>query len=148
LAPAVGLREMELETDLRTTSDRLLRTIDQLETLENEKRTLPPDSQRFQTLASEIERLAATVFAQSHAQQQLGKEAQAATQQSGATITPIEETAQAREVHVILTEWRDAERRLASSGPGSAEHTQAASDAERLRDEYHRAYTAGSSRTD
>ena len=36
--------------------------------------------------------------------------------------------------------WRDAERRIASTSRDSAEHALAAADAQRLRDEYHRAH--------
>src|SRR5688572_6621114 len=111
---------MELETDLRLASDRMLTTLDQLETLENEKRTLEPGSERFNRLAREIERLAAAVFAQTHAQQQLGEQARVVAERTGATMTPIEATPNLRELHVILADWRDAERRLLNAAPDSA----------------------------
>ena len=134
---------MELETDLRVASDRVLKTIEQLEALENEKRTVTPGSPRFKTLATEVERLAATVFAQTHAQSQLGDRAQAATERTGVTLPAIEDSEQARDVQQILSEWRDAERRLIAAEPDSAEHAQATADVGRLRDEYHRSYTQG-----
>jgi hypothetical protein len=137
---------MELQTDLRLASDRLLKTLEQLEALENEKRALAPGSQRFQKLAREIERLAAVVFAQTHAQQRLGERAQVATERSGVDIVPIEETEQMRDLQLILGDWRDAERRLAATDPDSAEHATAAADVGRLRDEYHRAYSTSSVR--
>ena len=134
---------MEVETDLRMTSDRMLRTLEQLESLENEKRALKPDSPRFLRLATEIERLAAAVFAQTHAQQQLGKRAQVVSEKTGADITPIEDVRTTRDLQHILADWRDAERRLATAAPDSAEHAQATADAGRLRDEYHRTYSTG-----
>jgi len=54
---------LEVESELRVASDRILKSLEQLDSLENEKRTLKPDSARFQTLAKEIERLAADIFA-------------------------------------------------------------------------------------
>lgn len=139
---------MELETELRSTSDRMLRTLEQLETLENEKRTLTPGSPRFRKLASEIERLAAHVFAQTHVQQQLGEQAHDVTEQGGDKLPSIDETVKMRDVQLILTDWREAERRLAAAEPDSAEHAQAAADIGRLRDEYHRAYSASTRRSD
>lgn len=134
---------MELEADLRNASDRMLQTLDQLVALENEKRILQPGTPRFQRLASEIERLAAAVFAQTHAQRDLGERAETITERTGTPIAPIAETEAARDLRVILAEWRDAERRLASATPDSAEHAAAAADTARLRQEYNRAYAAG-----
>ena len=134
---------MEIEANLRNASDRMLRTLDQLAALENEKRTLKPDSERFQRLALEIERLAADVFAQTHAQRDIGERAKVVMDRIGADIPAIEGATATRDLQVILTEWRDAERRLAAADPDSAEHAAAAADVGRLRNEYHRAYTTG-----
>ena len=137
---------MELETDLKVTSDRVLRTLDQLQALEMEKRNVAPGEERFQKLAREIERLSAEVFAQTHAQRQLGEHAQAVEQRTGTELPSINETTTMRDPSVILGEWRDAERRLKLAAPDSAEHASAAADIGRLRDEYHDAYSAGSQR--
>lgn len=136
---------MEIEADLRNASDRMLRTLDQLVTLESEKRTLEPGSPRFLRLANEIERLAAAVFAQTHTQRDLGERAQSVVERTGAEIAPIDEMTPQRELQIILSEWRDAERRLAASPPDSAEHAAAVADIGRLRDEYHRTYQASTS---
>jgi hypothetical protein len=135
---------VEIETDLRITSDRLLRTLDQLASLENEKRTLKPGSDRFQLLAGEVERLAAQVFAQTHAQKQLGEKAEAVGEAAGVELAPINEATSTRELHTILADWRDAERRMQLADPDSAEHASAIADIGRLRMEYHEAYTASS----
>ena len=47
-----------------------------------------------------------------------------------------------RDVSLILSEWRDAERRLSATAVDTAEHAKAAGDVRRLREEYHRAYQA------
>lgn len=44
----------------------------------------------------------------------------------------------AREAELVLGLWRDIERALARAEPGSAEAERLQSDAELLRDEYHR----------
>lgn len=134
---------MEVDTDLRVASDRLLRTLDQIETLENEKRDLPPADARFHKLAKEIERLAAEVFAQSHAQKQLGERAKTVEQRTGVELPSINDVSKNRDLSVILNEWRDAERRMQLAAPDSAEHATAAADIGRLREEYHAAYSAG-----
>jgi hypothetical protein len=137
---------VNIESELRVTSDRLLQTLDQLEALENEKRSLKPDSPRFAKLAHEVERLAAEAFAQTHAQQALGERARAAEAQ-GVELPPIAESTLMRPLQVILAEWRDAERRLQLAEPDSAEHSAAAGDVGRLREEYHGAYKAGGHQT-
>ena len=137
---------MELEGELRLASDRMLRTPEQLQALGTEKRELTPGSPRFKKLATEIERLAAVVFAQTHAQESLGEQAAAHAKRTDEVPTPIEAAPTRRDLQVILTDWRDAERRLALADPDSAEHATAAADAARLRAEYHDAYTATTSR--
>ena len=135
---------MDLEQNLRTVSDEKLRTLERLQRLESEKRSELPGTPRFLKLAREVEKLAAMVFAQTTTQQTLAQQTHAATR-AGAEIAPIAEIAVARDVSVILAEWRDAERRLAATAMETAEHAKAAGDARRLREEYHRAYKAQSS---
>ena len=134
---------MELEQDLRNVSDDMLRTLEQLQFLESEKRTEQPGSVRFVKLAREIEKLAAVVFQQTSAQHSLAQATHAAARQ-GEDIVPIEDVTAAREVAVVLSEWREAERRLSASAMDSAEHAKAAADVRRLRDEYHRLHDAQS----
>jgi hypothetical protein len=45
-----------------------------------------------------------------------------------------------RELQSILAEWRAAERRMAETPPGSAEHARAAVEVAQLRERYQRAY--------
>jgi len=62
-----------------------------------------------------------------------------------APTTTIEETQ--RSVSAILTEWRDAERRIAAAEPGSAEEAEARALSDSLREEYQRAYEDASGRS-
>ena len=132
----------EIEKDLRAVSDRLLQTLDQLEELETRKRSLEPNSPEFEQLSAEIERLAAAVFAHTHAQRTLGEKTEVIAKRTGADVQPIEETNPGRELSVILAEWRAAERRLGELKPDAAEYAQAKAKLERLRAEYHAAYAA------
>jgi hypothetical protein len=130
---------MDLENQLRSASDETLRTLEELQRLETEKRGLEPGTPRFVKLADEIERLAVYVFSQTSAQQTLAHRTHAA-KDAGVDLPPIEEISATRDVSEILAEWRDAERRLAATSADSAEHALAAGDVRRLRDEYHRAH--------
>ena len=134
---------MDLEQGLRSVSDQMLHTLDQLQLLEHEKRSEAPGSVRFVRLADEIEKLAAMIFAQTSTQQTLAEKSHAVAR-AGANLAPIEEVVTTRDVSVILAEWRAAERVLAATSMDSAEHAKAGGDVRRLRDEYHQAYKAQS----
>ena len=139
---------MEIEQDLRVTSDRMLNTLAELERLENEKRNERPGTDRFRNLAGEIERLASLVFAQTHNQRRLADISQDATQRSGESIPIIEDVTPTRDVRLILAEWRAAERRVAETPDETAEHSEAVAEARRLREEYQRAYDSAPARND
>lgn len=134
---------MDLEQGLRTVSDEMLHTLDQLQRLELEKRSEAPGTVRFMRLATEIEKLAAMMFVQTSTQEKLAAQSHAATR-AGAELTPIEEVEPARDVSLILADWREAERRVAATAIDTAEHATAAGDVQRLRDEYRRASKAQS----
>jgi len=129
---------------LRATSDALVGNLDRLVELEDLKRALAPGDPRLVALAQEIEALAERVMAGTTRQLALAEKAD----ELGAIGAPhapnrsIEATP--REIHVILAEWRDAERRADEAAPGSQETTSAAADAARLRDEYRQAQDARS----
>ena len=139
--PAVEGDAVNVENDLRVTSDSMLATLDQLAGLESAKRKLKPGTPRFQEMAREIERLAADVLSLTHDQERLGDKTRTVTVVTGKDVPPIDEIETRRDLMKILAEWRDAERRLAESKPRSAEHARAAADVGRLREEYHRTYT-------
>jgi len=137
----------ELEEKLRATSDEMLRVLDQLRALEAEKRSAAPGTTRFRNLTQEIERLASGIFSHARRQTEIGSLTVEANDAVGQQPTPIEEVPP-RDMATILSEWRDAERRLADAMPGSAEAIKAHVDAQRLRAEYRSAHEQGSTQPD
>jgi hypothetical protein len=131
---------MEIDEQLRSTSDRMLETLEQLHLLEIEKRSLAPGSRRFQKLAREVERLADSMVAHAEKQAELADEAA----ESAQPLPPIEGVP--RDVTTILAEWREAERRATAAHPGSADEISARADVDRLRAEYQRAHRVASRR--
>jgi hypothetical protein len=127
---------------LRDTSDRLVRDLEALSTLEEEKRQLSPDDERFVDLAARIESIAMRVLVASGRQRELTEQMhQAVNERSpGAPAESIEETA--RPISAILADWRDAERRLEGAKPGSAEEREVEVLVEQLREEYREAHEA------
>ncbi|HUR16597.1 MAG TPA: hypothetical protein VMZ33_04885 [Candidatus Limnocylindrales bacterium] len=130
---------MGFEQELRSTSDEMMATLDQLARLESEKRVEQPGTPRFVKLAAEVERVAALVFAQTSGQRVLA-ERSAVEVSAGGNLQPIDEVPALRDVSVILADWREAERVLATSTIETAEHAKAVADVRRFRDEYHRAH--------
>jgi hypothetical protein len=124
---------------LRITSDTLLRDLEVLGRLEDEKRSLAPGDPRLVDLAGQIEEIARRVLSGSRRQRQLSEDAsvQVETGEAGAPRASIEATP--RHPTEILAEWRDAERRVAAADPDSAAWTEAEAMVELLREEYRRA---------
>ena len=125
---------------LRETSDALLRDLDVLVTIEEEKRSLDPGDPRLVELAERIEEIARRVLLGSTRQYDLTRTVNAQVE-AGSTRAPetsIEETP--RSIQTILADWRDAERRAISADSGSAEAAEANALVDRLRDEYRRAH--------
>jgi hypothetical protein len=132
---------MDIDEQLRSTSDRILETLEQLQLLETEKRSLVPGSRRFQKLAREVERLADSMVAHAEEQTELANDAA----DSGQALPPVAETP--RDVTTILADWREAERRAAAVDAQSAAGAAAHADVDRLRAEYQRAHRAASRRS-
>jgi hypothetical protein len=138
---------METRDALRETSDALLRDLEVLATLEQEKRTLSPGDPKLVELAGRIQEIANRVLAGSIREHQLTQSGNVAVAR-GASAAPgltIEETPRA--AAEILAEWRVAERRLADAEPGSAEAAEARALSDALREEYQRAYDQASRRS-
>jgi hypothetical protein len=125
--------------ELRTTSDALLRDLELLAALEEEKRTLPVDDPRVRELASRIEELAVQVLGSSA--RQLKLTATVVDQADHAGETPSIDDVR-RPIHEVLAQWRAAERRLAAAESGSVEASEAAALVEHWRREYGRAREA------
>jgi hypothetical protein len=121
---------------LRETSDALLRDLDVLVTLEEEKRSIEPGDPRLVELAQRIDEIAQRVLSGAGRQRDLTTvaNAQVAAGSPAAPETPIDDTP--RPIQAILTEWRDAERRVAAAAPGSMDAAEAEALVDRLRSEY------------
>ena len=133
---------MDTARALRETSDALLRDLDVLVAIEEEKRSLQPGDPRLVELADRVDALAARVLGVSGHQRDLVRKARAEVETAapGAPEHSIEDTP--RPLYAILTEWRDAERRAAAATPGSPESIEASALVARLRDEYQAAQEA------
>jgi antirestriction protein len=127
---------------LRSVSDALMRDLEALLNAEQEKRNVAPDDPRLVTLAAEVDQLAGRVLDLTERQQDIAEDVHelAVEGGAGAPTASIEETHRA--IGMILSEWRTAEREVAAAPPDSAEAEAARSTAERLREEYRRAYEA------
>jgi hypothetical protein len=132
---------MSLTNELRATSDALMRDLDALGTLEEEKRSLPLDDPRLVEIAEQIEAIATRVLAGSARQTTLAKDA-AELPDGGPSIEDV-----LRPPAAILAEWRAVERRAADAPEGSAEAAEITILAARLRDEYQEAYARTRSST-
>jgi hypothetical protein len=127
---------------LREASDALLRDLEALSVLEEEKREVTPGDPRLIDLAAQIEAIAARVLITSARQHELTEQIQEAAENGSASapIASIDDTPRA--ISAILNEWRDAERRLEAASPGTAEAREAEVIVERLRDEYRKSHEA------
>jgi hypothetical protein len=125
---------------LRATSDALIADLDELARLEREKRLLSLDDPRLSDLSERVEALAARVLTNTALEEELSEAArvEASVGAPSAPDQTIEETPP-REIHMILDEWRAAERRAAQAAPRSSEAAQAALEVQRLRLEYQQA---------
>jgi len=135
-----GARLTDLGPELRETSDNVLRDLDALVALEEEKRTVTPDSPRLVQLAAEVERLAARLLTATVRQRQIAADVHA--DPAAATMPPIE--AQPRPIPEILKAWRETERDLATATAGSAEELRLRDRIDELRFEYRKAFDSRS----
>ena len=125
--------------DLRATSDALMRDLEVLAAIEDEKRTLPPGDPRLVELAKRVEDIARRVLSSTVRQRELteigNQQVEAAA--PGTPVASIDETPRA--MADILAEWRAAERRASVAEPDSAEAAEARALGDHLREEYRRA---------
>jgi hypothetical protein len=127
---------------LREASDELLRDLEALSVLEEDKRQVAAGDPRLIDLAAQIESIAARVLITSGRQRELTQEIQEAAEigASSAPGTTIDETPRA--ISAILSDWRDAERRLEAAEVGTAAAREAEVIVDRLKEEYRRAHEA------
>ena len=136
----------EIGNALRATSDALMRDLSDLAELEEEKRGLQPGDPHLLDLAKRIEVIAARLFGATVRQRELSATIEVLVEESHPEAPRSSIDATPREIHVILSEWRDAERQVQEAVPGSVEATAAADRAALLRDEYRRAHEAAQRR--
>ncbi len=127
---------------LRATSDALLAELEALEALEREKRDLDPGHPRLPNLAAGVEEIARRLLGTTVRQRELTVAAQkmVAAGDLAAPDASIERTTRA--IHLILADWRDAERRAAHAEPDTAEAAEAMAQVDQLREEYRQAHDA------
>jgi hypothetical protein len=118
---------------LRHTSDALLEQLSKLEDLERTKRELEPGSAAQLRLARRVESLARKVLNTAGQQTDVVEAIAEASDGTG----PLK----SREPHVILAEWREAERAMERESTGSPAWDTARANVDRLRQEYRRAFT-------
>ena len=136
----------ETGSALRATSDALLADLQVLESLEREKRQLTPGHPRLLELAAEVEEIAHRLLGRTVRQRELSAAAHEQTEVAHDTGPRASIDGTVREIHLILADWRDAERRGGEAEPGSAEEATARAHAERLRKEYRQAHELASRR--
>ncbi|HEX7948844.1 MAG TPA: hypothetical protein VF494_00735 [Candidatus Limnocylindrales bacterium] len=136
--PPDDLGGMELASDLRNASDLLMQRIDRLYELEQRKRELMPDNPEFVRLAREVEDVARAALGATGMQVELATEVADRAKRGDATVDqPIRDVPPGpRDATIILSEWRAAERLLASAAPDSEAERSARVEVERLRREY------------
>ncbi len=135
----------ETGSALRATSDALLADLEALETLEREKRGLRPGDPRVVQLAEAVEQLARRLLGKSVTQRELSAVAKdLAEHRSRDAPSSIEDTR--REIHVILADWREAERQAGETAPGSPERVASDIRIQSLREEYRSAHDAAKRR--
>ena len=121
---------------LRATSDALLRDLEALGVLEEEKRGVPPSDPRLSDHARRIHEIAARVLDRTSVQAQLSEIVSA--NPAAHNDTAIENID--RSPAAILAEWRSAEQRAAVIDPTTPEGSELRILADRLREEYRAAF--------
>ena len=122
--------------EFRATTDQMLEILDELRSLEHQKRAVPVGSPEFLNLAERAAEHGRLAFRWSQLQLQMAQEtatrAAEGRQEPGIHLVDV----QPRPMDRILALWREAQIRLEIAAPGSPEASAAASDIERLREEY------------
>jgi hypothetical protein len=138
----------ETASALRATSDALIRDLERLAALEREKRQMRPEDARLVNLAAEVESLALRVLGESVRQRELTEDVRELLESDPPGTPSRSIAATPREIHTILAEWREAERKAAEAEPGSPPANAARADIDRLRAEYRAAHEDAKRRRD
>ena len=138
----------ETASALRATSDALIHDLERLALLEREKREMKPEDPLLVDLAAEVETLALRVLGQSVRQHELTENARELVEGESPDAPSKTVAATPRQIHMILADWREAERKAMEAGPGSAAGRAAKQDIDRLRAEYRDAHEDAKRRRD
>jgi hypothetical protein len=139
----------DITEELRGASDALLRDLERLATLEERKRRIMPGDPDLVSLSKDIEEVAQRVLFATVHQRSLTEEVDELIQKDpGAIRKRSIEATPPRELHKILRDWRDAERRVSEASRGSEESVSALREAAWLRIEYRNAQEVARRRTE
>jgi hypothetical protein len=122
--------------DLRATADQMLEILDELRAMEIKKRSAPIGSPEFIELARSALNHGRLAFRWTDLQLRLAEEAAARVARGEEPKGVRIEDVASRPMDQILAQWREAQIRLEIAEPGSPAATAAASEIERLREEY------------
>jgi hypothetical protein len=128
--------EQELEDRLRAASDGIQLVVQQLNTLEDQKRGVDPTDTRFVELAKLVRVTVAELLQLATVEEEF---ARGLARAAAADLPSINEVQPRHDLRQILEEWRDVERRIAEVPPGSRESVELVDRFEQLRIEYARA---------
>ena len=127
------------EQELRSTTEAFLELVERLHQLERRKQELSPGGgAELLAVSHDVEELTRELLESAKRETEL---AMLAAKRRPAGVTPIAK-ATPRDLHLILDEWREADRTMAAQRPGTPSWESARADVERLREEYARAYQA------
>ena len=138
----------ETASALRATSDALIRDLERLAALERAKREMQPEDTRLVEIAAEVESLALRVLGESVRQRELTEDVRELLEADPPGTPNRAIAATPREIHTILAEWREAERKAAEAKPGSSGERVARATIDRLRAEYRDAHEDAKRRRD
>jgi hypothetical protein len=127
---------------LRSASDELVRDLEALGVLEDEKRQVALNDPRLLDFAEQIEQIAARVLLTSGRQRELTAQMQEEAEADAPAAAELSIDDTPRPISEILSDWRDAERRLEAADEGTAEAREAEVLVDRLRSEYRSAHQA------
>lgn len=132
------------EEELRRRSDQIIETIARLTNLEVDKREIRPGTPEFVGTAMSVKRAAKELLDLAADEERLAERLRKLRQDAQGAVPErsISEVPGARPIMVVLTEWREAERRLMEAEGGTEAERMAKADTERLRAEYQHAAAA------
>ena len=122
------------EAQLRATSDQLLLAIDAVGVLERQKRGVPPGDDVFVDLARDVRIAAEALLALARTEEEWARDLRAEPVER--PMPTIAETTPVPSLAATLERWRDVERRIAETKPGSSEAAALLVEFERLRRDY------------